>query len=322
MPRTPARQHGFTLIEVLGVIAILLLLIGLLFAGFKVVGGSSRERATRTTLQSLQSMFAELEKSDPALRNPAAGWLWWRNPAGSAQRAYVTSANGDFWRVPLRVTVLAQPVIDSLDAPGEINAGVDDASRSSARAILNSAVAMSRMAGVTNNRSALQGLPPERLFFPDFTGGSVPAPGADGFLGTADDGAEAVTIPAGAWLRSGGQLWHFVGPGTTTAAPPGAGWENTGTPAPLLLDAWNNPIIFVPGSGLRVRLLNGKARLDPSDLSQQFIITAPDGVVDHNGSSSAGARPVVRRAGRPFFASAGADGDFSRGDDNLYSFEP
>ena len=32
--------------------------------------------------------------------------------------------------------------------------------------------------------------------------------------------------------------------------------------------------------------------------------------------------PVIRSPdNRPFFASAGPDGDFSKGDDNLYSFE-
>ena len=39
----------------------------------------------------------------------------------------------------------------------------------------------------------------------------------------------------------------------------------------------------------------------------------------NNGSASAA--PVVSRTGRPFFASAGPDGDFSTGDDNVYSFE-
>jgi hypothetical protein len=32
--------------------------------------------------------------------------------------------------------------------------------------------------------------------------------------------------------------------------------------------------------------------------------------------------PYVAVAGQPFFASAGPDGDFSRGDDNIYSFKP
>jgi type II secretory pathway pseudopilin PulG len=59
---------------------------------------------------------------------------------------------------------------------------------------------------------------------------------------------------------------------------------------PILLDAWNNPIIFVPGSGLQTTV-NGST----------IVITAPDK--------------------QPFFASAGPDGDFTHGDDNVYSFE-
>ncbi len=81
-----------------------------------------------------------------------------------------------------------------------------------------------------------------------------------------------------------------------------------GSPAPLpalppiLLDGWNNPIIYVPTAGLRV-LLKMNA---PGDRSkwQTVTITSPDK--------------------RPFFASAGADGSFNSDSDttdNLYSFE-
>lgn len=56
-------------------------------------------------------------------------------------------------------------------------------------------------------------------------------------------------------------------------------------------DAWNNPILFVPAGGLTDVRIDGASR----------TITAPDG--------------------RPFFVSAGADGNFITGDDNVYSFE-
>lgn len=56
-------------------------------------------------------------------------------------------------------------------------------------------------------------------------------------------------------------------------------------------DAWNNPIIYVPPGGLTGVTIRGSTG----------TITAPDG--------------------RPFFASAGADGNFTTGDDNVYSFE-
>ncbi len=60
----------------------------------------------------------------------------------------------------------------------------------------------------------------------------------------------------------------------------------------VLLDGYRNPIIVCPGRGLaNVQLVGGANQ----------TITAPDG--------------------KPFFASAGPDGNFQTGDDNVYSFE-
>jgi prepilin-type N-terminal cleavage/methylation domain-containing protein len=82
--------------------------------------------------------------------------------------------------------------------------------------------------------------------------------------------------------------------------------DSSGNPIspPVLLDGWGNPIIYVPGGGLVVYVSN------PSNSSPlQITITSHDG--------------------RPFFASAGPDGDFgavtgatqAKGDDNVYSIE-
>lgn len=77
---------------------------------------------------------------------------------------------------------------------------------------------------------------------------------------------------------------------------------------PLILDSWGNPIIFVPASGLGATgvyapasPLAGAVRLSVMKAGDNYpIIKAPDN--------------------KPFFASAGADGDFQTGDDNVYSF--
>jgi hypothetical protein len=78
----------------------------------------------------------------------------------------------------------------------------------------------------------------------------------------------------------------------------------------LVLDAWNNPIVFVGSDGLvGVKFEASYKGMAPGT---QFrvtsvgvdVITAP--------------LPATRR---PFFASAGPDGDFRTGDDNLYSFD-
>jgi len=71
--------------------------------------------------------------------------------------------------------------------------------------------------------------------------------------------------------------------------------KTQGDPAynpPILLDGYGNPIILVPTDGIDGVSINGGA---------VQTISAPNRL--------------------PFFASAGPDGDFSKGDDNLYSFE-
>lgn len=74
---------------------------------------------------------------------------------------------------------------------------------------------------------------------------------------------------------------------------------------PLLLDGWGNPIIFVPWDGL----------------SEVKIGSVVDNRVKSNEVVTPSTDPDKFTTGRPFWASAGPDGDFSTGDDNIYSFE-
>ena len=80
---------------------------------------------------------------------------------------------------------------------------------------------------------------------------------------------------------------------------------------PVLLDGWGNPIIFVPGGTLGT----GTA------LSADGTIVAASGSMRSGTGTSAISTQVRSPDGRPFFASAGPDNDFSNGDDNQYSFE-
>ena len=76
----------------------------------------------------------------------------------------------------------------------------------------------------------------------------------------------------------------------------------------VILDAWKNPIIYVPSGGL-ANVIIGGVRPPNGSYTATAVTGAPFG------------RAVTVRSvdGRPFWASAGSDGDFSRGDDNLYS---
>ena len=76
-------------------------------------------------------------------------------------------------------------------------------------------------------------------------------------------------------------------------------------PPPVLVDSYRNPILYVPAGGL----IGVKFAADPALLRR----------VTSRGVVPEAAAPPV--GSRPFFASAGPDGDFSTGDDNVYSFE-
>ena len=72
---------------------------------------------------------------------------------------------------------------------------------------------------------------------------------------------------------------------------------------PVILDAWGNPILFIPC---------GPNLVNPS---------SPNGGLSNVTLSKAQTGIIRPTDFRPFFASAGADGNVASGDDNIYSFE-
>jgi hypothetical protein len=69
---------------------------------------------------------------------------------------------------------------------------------------------------------------------------------------------------------------------------------------PFIADAWNGPIIYVPAGGL--------SGVKVQDATSAAVTITSTGVTSNPQN-------------RPFFASAGPDGDFTKGDDNVYSFQ-
>lgn len=70
---------------------------------------------------------------------------------------------------------------------------------------------------------------------------------------------------------------------------------------PVLADGWGNPLIYVPSTGLP---------------SVDFVAS---GATNQTVTSSGSAASLQNRG---FWASAGPDGNFTTGDDNVYSFQP
>jgi len=328
------KTRGFTLLEVLIVIAVIAILMGIFIAGAKHITNASKLRQTKVALGTAQGLLTNLD-AQTKLRTVPAGWLWYE-AAGSNNVVDPTATTYntpqpwglDFWRVPQRGQMIPpgggskqarafDALPDALDAPGAVVGGEASgpalAMRNGSNAVLNTSIVMGLVLALPASRDVVSKLRADQLFIPEYVQNEkLPTPGGDLYLETSDDfnngsftSTRTVSYPPGSHVKYNGKYYVCTTPGGTTAAPAaGANWADetaSGRTFPLLLDGWGNPIIFVPASGLRVRLIADKSTYDPMDATQNFVVTAPDK--------------------RPFWASAGPDGDFSKGDDNVYSFE-
>jgi prepilin-type N-terminal cleavage/methylation domain-containing protein len=350
-------RGGFTVIELLVVIGIILVLAALVFFGTRAVMDTTRGNSTKVTLAALQGMLGELD-AKTRLKTPAA-WRWFVASSSSARTvlydpegAYLPAkfpgydlAGGikldprdpamskiEFWSIPFGSLTTPSSVPrhhdpDPLDAPGLVTAtgGEAEVARNGCRQVLNTQLVMAMMLALPNNRQSLEKIPADRYFNPAWVGGALTPPGPDGVRYTPDDsGSEVVHYLVGARVEHRGTRYRCIvehdqsSMPSGTSTPPTSNWvDDKSATAPLLLDTWNNPIIYVPGTGLRVRLLNGaKDYSDPKVTTA--IIVSSEGRVE---TITDPIHPRVTQPGRPFFASAGPDGDFAKGDDNVYSFE-
>ena len=108
-------------------------------------------------------------------------------------------------------------------------------------------------------------------------------------VGSGGRGAAAVTM-TGSVLQA---MSHVPAVKSTLTAIPASALLPNYSP-PILVDGWKNPIIYVPTGGL-------------------------SGVMVTQGTGAPVAKTVTAIDNRPFWASAGQDGNFTNGDDNLYS---
>ena len=279
---TRSRTRAFTLIEVLIVIGIIILLAGILVYGVSKVMEGSKAASTKATLENLRSMLSEYETVSKGLkRQPPIQFL-------NDGDAGATS----IWQDADPSDTNSAPEPDPAQAPRDVTqaAGTGPSGRYTADQIGNTQQVLMLMLQAPSVRTMMSQLPAQQMM---------------------------EQIPAGlAAPPAGVKLWvqrpnNTVGPYQAVAARPSP---------PLVLDAWGNPIIFVPGGGLAggsgadAMYVGGKA----GDTNAVQVMNNLDPATTPPANQR---HPIRSPDNRPFWASAGPDGNFLTGDDNLYSFE-
>lgn len=263
------QRRGFTLLELMVVIGVLLLLVTIAVAAYNKIVNSMAAKATNTALENAQSILAEYEQ---AISLSSMGYL----SPGNADPDFpylggnnVNATNGD-------PTLPIGPI-------GSVGTGGAE-----------------RYPGSNQYQpvSQSQGLPSGRWAY-----------------NTAAVMMTMMKIPSVAQqinkITSKSLLTNHGQPITLEVN----GVSNN--PAPLLVDGWNNTIIFVPASGLITNLNIGQ--IDPATRKPKSVqvLVRTSGLVN----PYTGQRVLLKATDRPFWASAGPDGDLSLGDDNIYSFK-
>lgn len=87
--------------------------------------------------------------------------------------------------------------------------------------------------------------------------------------------------------------------------------SNQLVPGPILLDAWNSPILFAPG----------RVSPDVANWGATGMYVTNDPKSPNKSDLSKWKASFQPADGKGLFISAGLDSDFSQGDDNLYSYE-
>lgn len=265
------RRNGFTLIEILVVITIILILIGLVLAGMKHATTNSKENLTIIQVENLHSMLAEMDANGGLSAIDTPGFL--ANPGDVKEETYASTTP---------TTPLTSPAVGRWKSAG----------------VVASQRAVGHLRRISANRQNMQNM--TNIVQQQTTGAPY---------------ASKPTAPA-----TPINVQSVMAPGYGVPDPP------------IPADAWGNPIVFAPSQGMNVtgtfdgsavQYSKGVVMFDGS----KYYRALKGGATEAGKADKAaweelpGYAPIMASPGhKPFFASAGPDGDFRSPDDNIYSF--
>ena len=298
---TPARR-AFTMVEVLVTISIIVILVGLGLLAYSHLDRATLARSTRADLQTAQSFLDEYN-AGPGLSQLGSG-------ANQIDQSFAYKGG---------VFPAATPPGGGLpNNTGPIGGTTGDPQTS----VLTGNVSINGKDRIPTPNTPAQGMTPM-----SFTWDTNYIPGNSGSQHNAIyNTAEVMAL----LMRLQGvsqtvaklppkKLLSFSDP-TSGSAPMAFNTNGVPMAAPILLDGWGNPLIFVPAGGL-VTMVTG-----PN--GPEHVLVRSSGIIVLDGSTySASKPPPLKDNDHPFWASAGPDGDFygtdktNGGDDNLYSFQ-
>jgi prepilin-type N-terminal cleavage/methylation domain-containing protein len=360
MPKQIVPKHrGFTVLEITVAVAIIAILSALLVYGISHLTASAKANSTNLSLQNSRNMVQEFDSALNGLTRNSGHWPWcyYRNgmvdviwvgataaptnapapqPTPSATLPLGSCLGLDFWNTAFRydfnpplgtlnsddapAPMLVPTGLFSADATPIVLTNPASTNRNISYAVLYTQLAMRMIGSISSGRAMMGNIPAGGSMVPVFvpgapysTGNTVKSPMDGNYYRATQDSTGSTTPTA---------LTGSLTTDPSGDAGPGGHWvilQPGETPTPILLDAWGNPIIMVPGAGLVGVWTNGQppATLPPTNGQIEAWATPPT-----SGPPLATYQqgPIVAADGKPFFVSAGPDGRFDAGDDNLYSF--
>lgn len=336
-------SRAFTTIELLVVISIILLLAGVVVYAISRAAAGMGTKAAGVTLGNLTAVLKEGENGNLLKRQPPGVWLSADSPTGVASYAVtetphvVTNRVADFWRQPDNVTAAGPKALYS---PGLVTRDlipglVPERDWRVSAAVQNTGIALAFLKRSSSNASLLGSLPNNTNQSATFWDANTAYPRGARVIYTTRTGSTAVStfsyiarrdVAAGAANAPPSVTSLSAGNNTWESSLRNDNWELT---TATVLDPWNNPVIFVPSVGLQVgkehvagrQYLPGeRVYVFGSGVRTYYVATAATSLTPP-ASPWQLATPVRASDGRPFWASAGPDGDFDTPNDNVYSFD-